>query len=109
MRSRGLFLPWAERTGVDDGSSRPSGEGGAPLAFRIAPSLAAEDGVTGSRPGDLDAASLAAISEVDEGDEAKDRPLKLNVLAEGESDPVVNLPILSLTEPTSGPMSDPVL
>lgn len=104
MRSRGASLPWIERSGVGAGSCRLSGEGGTRLALRIAPapSVAVVDGTLVSRPGDLDAASRAAIWE------AEVRPLTLNdVLAGGESG-LANLPILSFTEPTSG-ASDPVL
>lgn len=102
MRSR-LLRPRTERAGVGDGTSLS----GALLALLIAPSLAAEDGVVVSRPGDLDAASRAAISEVDASDAAEGRPRTLRVLAEGETG-CVNRPILSLTEPTSGPRSDPL-
>ena len=63
-----------------------------------------------SRPGDLDAASRAAIweVEVEEREAAEARPLKLdNVLTGGEGG-LAHLPILSFTEPTSG-ASDPAL
>lgn len=103
MRSSGLLLPWTGRTGVGD-KSLLSG-GGALLALRIAPNLAAEDGVVRSRPGDRDAASRAAISDAEERDDADGRPRTLKV--PGETG-LVSLPILSLTEPTSGPTSDPV-
>lgn len=110
MRSRGASLPWIERSGVGAGSCRFSGEGGTRLALRIAPapSVAVVDGTLVSRPGDLDAASRAAIWEAEDGEAAEVRPLTLNdVLAGGESG-LANLPILSFTEPTSG-ASDPVL
>lgn len=100
MRSR-LFRRWTERTGVGDGASRRSG---ALLTLRVAASLAAEDTVVVSRPGDLDAASRAAISEVDDSAEADGRPRTPSVAGEPCC---VNRPILSLTEPTSGPRSDP--
>lgn len=107
MRSRELFRLWSERPGAGDGKSDLIAEGGALLALRAAPSMAAEDGVVlGPRAGDLDAASRAAIPEVDARDELEGRPLTVNVLA-GDCG-VVNLPILSLTVPTSGPSSEPV-
>jgi hypothetical protein len=114
MRSNELRLPGTGRRGVGDRSSRFSGSGldvRILLALRNAPSLAAEvgdagGGALGSRAGDLDAASRAAIcSGAGESDEAEVRP---RVLTGGESGLAVNLPILSLTEPTSGPGSDPV-
>ena len=88
MRSKGLSLPWIKRSGVGAGSCRFSGEGGTRLALRTAPapSLAVVDGTLVSRPGDLDAASRAAIWEVEEREAAEGRPLTLNdVLAVGES------------------------
>lgn len=108
MRSRELFRLWSERPGAGDGKVDLFAEGGALLALRAAPSLAAEDkGVLGPRAGDFDAASRAAIPEADARDEVEGRPLTVNVLAGGDCGPV-NLPILSLTVPTSGPNSDPV-
>jgi hypothetical protein len=114
MRSKELRLRGSGRRGVGDRSSRFSDSGldvRILLALRNAPSLAAEIGDPGggtvrSRTGDLDAASRAAIcSGAGESDEAEVRP---RVLIGGESGLAVNLPILSLTEPTSGPVSDPV-
>jgi hypothetical protein len=109
MRSEGLCLLWIERSKADAGSRRFSGEGCTWLALTApAPSLAVVDGALVSRPGDLDAASRAAIWEAEEREAAELRPLTLgDVLTGGESG-LVNLPILSFTEPTSG-ASDPVL
>jgi hypothetical protein len=114
MRSRELYLPWVGRTGAGHGSCRFSGAGGARLALRAAPSLAVVEEVAVSRAGDLDAASRAAISGAEERAaeraeaEAELRPLTFGALA-GDSGRAVSLPILSFTEPTSGPTSDPVL
>lgn len=104
-----IFISWFEGTGLGDSSCRFSSEGGSRLALRTAPSLATVGGTVAPRAGDLDAASRAAISEVEDRAAAELRPLGSNVLAEGERGLGVNLPILSFTDPTSGPTSDPVL
>jgi hypothetical protein len=104
MRSKGLSLPWIARSGVGASSCRFSGEGGTRLALRTAPapSLAVVDGTLVSRPGDLDAASRAAIWEAEEREAAEVRPLTPNdVLAGGESG-LANLPTLSLQSPLRG-------
>lgn len=110
MRSKRPSLLWIERSEVGACSCGFSGEGDTRLALRTAPapSLAVVDGTLVSRPGDLDAASRAAIWDAEEREAAEGRPLTVNdVLAGGESG-LANLPILSFTEPTSG-ASDPVL
>lgn len=108
--------------GVGERSSRRSStalDGGALLALRIAPSLAAAAADVASclLSGDLEAASRAAIcSGADDNDDDDDgtgdgeaRPLtRGSLLVGGEREFVVNLPILSRTEPTSGPGSESI-
>jgi hypothetical protein len=105
------------RIGVGERSSRRSSagrDGGAALlALRIAPSLAAAVAEDASclLSGDRDAARRAAIcsgpGDSDDGD-GDVRPLTRDSLVGGDREFVVNLPILSRTEPTSGPGSESI-
>lgn len=120
MLSTGLLRGGVGRIGVGERSSRRSSagrDGGAALlALRIAPSLAAAVAEDASclLSGDLEAASWAAIcsgpgaGDNDDGD-GDARPLTRDSLVDGEREFVVSLPILSRTEPTSGPRSESIL
>lgn len=118
--STGLLIEGVGLNGVGERSSRRSStalDGGALLALRIAPSLAAAAAEVASclLSGDLEAASRAAIcSGADDNDDdgtgdGEARPLtRGSLVVGGEREFVVNLPILSRTEPTSGPGSESI-
>lgn len=104
----GVFLVGFGRMGVGERSSCCSaGACDCTLpALRMAPSLAASDAVCGFLSGDLDTARRAAICSGAGDKEGTGFRPRLTAPA-GESELVAfSLPILSFTEPTSGPGSD---
>lgn len=97
------------RMGVGERSScRSTGAGACDCALpalRIALSLAASEAACGFLSGDLDAARRAAICSGPGAKEGTGLRPRLAAPA-GESEVAFSLPILSFTEPTSGPGSD---